>query len=573
MTDKISETKKCICGSSFDITGKDKVFYDMVSPIFNGIKYQIPSPNICPDCRQQRRLAFRMERNLYRRKCDFTGKSLISMYSPDKKDIVYDYDIWWSDKWSAFDHGTDFDFSRPFFEQFHELFMKVPKAHIEISPSENSEYTNQAGYNKNCYLIFEAGYCEDSMYSNSIWNSKDTMDSSFVNYADNCYECLDVKRSFALFYSQECENCSDSSYLTDCQNCQNCLGCWNLRGKQYHILNKPVSKESYEKTICDIKKDPEKKRDFLKILYNEKKDGVIGRDLHNIGSENAIGNNISESNDCSGFDIQGSRNCTDSYSIYDSVDCKDYSYWGNKSSLIYESTSIGNIANKILFSWMCYENINDIIYSMNCVNGSSYLFGCVGMKNSSYCILNKQYTREEYEILVPKIIEHMKTIGEWGEFFPANLSPFGYNETVAMEYYPISSSDSINRIATDGKPIFNWSDYENPIVKVEKTIPADKLPDDIIDIPDDIVNWAILCEISGKPFRIMKKELDFYRKHSLPISRRHPDIRHMDRMSMRNLRKIYDSVCFKCSTEIRTTYAPEENKIVYCQQCYDKEVY
>jgi hypothetical protein len=42
-----------------------------------------------------------------------------------------------------------------------------------------------------------------------------------------------------------------------------------------------------------------------------------------------------------------------------------------------------------------------------------------------YCILNKQYTKEEYEILVPKIIEHMKTFpsphgrgarGEGGEW-------------------------------------------------------------------------------------------------------------------------------------------------------------
>jgi len=39
---------------------------------------------------------------------------------------------------------------------------------------------------------------------------------------------------------------------------------------------------------------------------------------------------------------------------------------------------------------------------------------------------------------VPKIIEHMQKMGEWGEFFPSSLSPFGYNETVAEEYYPIN---------------------------------------------------------------------------------------------------------------------------------------
>ena len=33
----------------------------------------------------------------------------------------------------------------------------------------------------------------------------------------------------------------------------------------------------------------------------------------------------------------------------------------------------------------------------------------------------------------------MKKTGEWGEFFPSSISPFGYNETVAMEYYPIKN--------------------------------------------------------------------------------------------------------------------------------------
>ncbi|USN57480.1 MAG: hypothetical protein H6766_03435 [Candidatus Peribacteria bacterium] len=77
------------------------------------------------------------------------------------------------------------------------------------------------------------------------------------------------------------------------------------------------------------------------------------------------------------------------------------------------------------------------MYSFNC-DSSSHLFGCIGLRNKSYCIFNKQYTKEEYNALVPKIIEHMKQTGEWGEFFHPSLSPFGYNETVANEYYPVT---------------------------------------------------------------------------------------------------------------------------------------
>ena len=106
---------------------------------------------------------------------------------------------------------------------------------------------------------------------------------------------------------------------------------------------------------------------------------------------------------------------------------------------------------------------SNVYYCRNTSN-SSFLFGCLGLRNKQYCILNKQYTKEEYEALVPKITEHMMKTGEWGEFFPSSLSPFGYNETVASEYFPLSKEEAL-------KQGFNWSDYEAPFPKVEKTIP------------------------------------------------------------------------------------------------------
>lgn len=117
------------------------------------------------------------------------------------------------------------------------------------------------------------------------------------------------------------------------------------------------------------------------------------------------------------------------------------------------------------------------------------------------------------------------------------MSPFGYNETVAQEYFPLEKEEALRN------GIFNWSDYEAPFPRVEKIIPASKLPDSIESIPDDILNWAIECEVTKKPFRIIRQELEFYRKHSLPIPRRHPDVRHMDRMKMRNPRKLYERLC------------------------------
>ena len=128
---------------------------------------------------------------------------------------------------------------------------------------------------------------------------------------------------------------------------------------------------------------------------------------------------------------------------------------------------------------------------------------------------------------------------------------------------------SREEVSTQG---FKWSTYEAPFPKVDKIIPASKLPDTIDAIPDDILNWAIECEVTKKPYRIIKQELEFYRKHHLPIPRRHPDQRHKDRMAQRNPRKLFERKCDKCHKDMITTYAPERPERVYCEECYEREV-
>ena len=152
-SETLVETKVCKhCGISFPITDKDIEFYEKVSPTFGGKKYMIPSPTLCPDCRQQRRLSFRNERKLYKRKCDATGKEIVSIYSPDKPYTIYHQDYWWSDKWNPMDYGREFDFGRGFFEQFEELKSSFPRCAILNGYNENAEYTNHGWKSKNCYL-------------------------------------------------------------------------------------------------------------------------------------------------------------------------------------------------------------------------------------------------------------------------------------------------------------------------------------------------------------------------------------------------------------------------------------
>nr|MDD3720584.1 hypothetical protein [Candidatus Gracilibacteria bacterium] len=560
--EEIIQTKTCNnCNSNFKITNKDLEFYEKISPNFGGNKYLIPLPNLCPECRQQKRLSFRNERKLYKRKCDATGKDIISIYSPEKNYKVFNQDFWWSDNWDALNYGKDYDFSKQFFDQFGELLNEVPKQNLIGANNENSTYCNLTADNKNCYLIFESSNNENCLFGHWLQKCNKCSDCNFMHECELCYESLDCYFCYNSKYLFSCKNCYDSYFLEDCVGCKNCFGCVNLADKEYYIFNKSYTKEQYFEEIKKYKITNYLKDDFLEFSKKFPK-----KNLRILNSINCIGNQI-----------ENSKNCILCNHAHDSEDCKYSEHvWRNAKNCMDVSTA-GRDAEFIFESINCGIGVYNFNYCVQCWTGSNLTycmfnsnihncFGCVGLVNKSYCILNKQYTKEQYETIVPKIIEHMVSTGEWGEFFPSSISPFGYNETVADEYFPLSKDKAL-------KTGFNWSDYEAPFPKVDKIIPASKLPEDITKIPDDILNWAIECEVTKKPFKIIKQELEFYRKHNLPIPRRHPDRRHLDRMNLRNSIGLFDRKCDKCHKDIKTTYSPDKLEIVYCEECYNKEIY
>jgi CxxC-x17-CxxC domain-containing protein len=304
-------------------------------------------------------------------------------------------------------------------------------------------------------------------------------------------------------------------------------------------------------------------KDSLK-RYSQMLRQAFHRDEQILHSEDCSGDFIYHcKNVQSSFGVIESQDCAYCYDAGHMKDCQDAYEPAFNCELQYDSHGC-NGGKRMLSCHICYDN-DSLAYCDFCHN-STHLFGCIGLRHKRYCILNKQYTKEEYEQLVPKIIEKMQADGEWGEFFPVEMSPFAYSETVAQEYFPLTREDVLSRG-------WHWRDEVDELPKVEKIIPAERLPDSIDDIPDDILNWAIKCELTARPFRIIKQELAFYRKMRLPVPRLHPDERHRRRMAFTNHRKLWSRKCAKCGKEIQTTYSPDRPEIVYCEECYLKEVY
>jgi hypothetical protein len=195
--------------------------------------------------------------------------------------------------------------------------------------------------------------------------------------------------------------------------------------------------------------------------------------------------------------------------------------------------------------------------------------------------LNKQYTKEEYEKLVPKIIEHMNNmpyvdkkgrIYKYGEFFPIEISPFPYNDSVAQDYMPLTKKEA----QAQGH---SWGDDQSRNYKISKQ--ATDLPTKISDVSDNITQETIECAHKGAcqdgcatAFRITPDELKFYQKLQIPLPRLCFACRHKERLKQRNPMKLWHRKCMKpgCQNEFETSYSPERPEIVYCEQCYNAEV-
>src|SRR3989344_2448471 len=529
-----SETRACQnCKQNFVIEPEDFKFYEKVN---------VPPPTWCPECQLKRRLLFRNEHNLYKRKESIDGKEVISTFSSDKKIQVYEQDYWLSDKWEPLNYGKDYDFLKPFLEQFNELLKDVPYTALLNINAVNSEYCNYTFGNKNCYLIFGGDFNEDCAYGTFNMYSKNSFDLYWVNKCELCYEGIDSENCYKIFWGMYIKDSIDSTFLYNCSNVNNSIGCVNLRNKS--------------NCIFDVYENMEEGKNLL----------------------------------IAGWELKDSRNSD---------------HVGHKAELMYEFMGGGGGASKIFFSYFCFSS-HSLQYSFNC-RASSNLFGCVSLKNKSYCILNKQYAKEEYETLVPKIIKHMNDmpyidqkgrIYKYGEFFPPELSPFSYNETIAQEYFPLTKDEAI-------KKGYSWKDPEPRNYTI--TLKTEDIPDHIKDVKDSILNDIIQCahhelghsvskcnEQCTEAYRIIPQELDFLRKMNLPLPRLCPNCRHYQRIKQRNPLKLWKRKCQcagaksenqvyantiahehgnnRCDNNFETTYAPERPEIVYCEKCYLKEV-
>lgn len=559
MEEKIQKKKCNRCENNFELDQDDFSFYE---------KMKVPAPNVCPDCRFKMRAQWRNETGLYSgRKCDLCSKNILSMYNPRLQYKVYCGDCYRGDNWDAKDYAKDYDFSRTFLEQLKELFSETPKANLYMTfssgPIINSEYINNAGGAKNCYFLFNGGPAEDTIYSRGVRDAKESGDAYFGINLEQCYETVNVNKSNKVNYGQNIINCVDCHFVYNCSNLINCFGCINLRNKSYYWFNEELSKEDYKEKLFEFMGSYELREKYLKKFIEFKKQ-FPHRENNNLKTEDSIGDYLFEcKNVKDSFEVTKGENCKYVFSGKATKDSMGTIGFGFQSELLLECISVG-YSNRIIASY-CVDQSQEVEYSFSCYPNNKNLFGCDGLKNSQYCILNKQYDKAEYEKIRDHIVKELTEQGLYGLMIPPDLSPFAYNETIAQDNMPLTKEEAI----AQG---FRWED-DIQITKEKETIQPEDIPDHIKDVEDSITKEILKCIECDRNYKIIEQELLFYRKMILPIPRKCFFCRHQDRVKRRGPFKFFKRNCDKCNIETYTNLTKEVAPIMYCEECYKKEVY
>ena len=567
----MTETKSCQnCKRDFQIEPQDFAFYKKIS---------VPPPTFCPQCRLQRRLTFLVGIRLYRRACDLCKKLSVSMYPPEAECVAYCASCWWSDKWSPLDYGKEYDFSRPFFQQLKEQWRSVPLLGLSIDPTNvgQSPYNNHCGPLKNSYLMFYSSETEECAYGTYVINAKSILDSSYVIQSEDCYDVMhSYKNNRCVGTRSQVTESFECYFLRDSRNCQNCFASANLRNAKYQIFNKQYSKEGYFKEIAQWDLGSYKSYKDIERRAHEHWKTLPPKPQYDEMAHDCVGiNNV--------FESKNARDCFEAVHLEDCrwtsmigqgpvKDCYDISNWGNNLSLCYESAEVGENASALKFCNESGINIKDIEYSKLSTGGSHH-FGCISVRKTEYCILNKQYTKEEYAALIPKIKAHMSempyydAVGRkytYGEFFPIELSPYPYNATFAHSFFPLTKEDVLNQG-------YKWEDEDKK--ENTATIAAADLPDHIKDTPDSILNETVGCGECRRGFKIVPMELEFLRTRNFPLPRQCPFCRINEKLNIwvKNMRMLLRT-CSKCQAVFETRYAEDETPYILCKSCYQKEI-
>jgi hypothetical protein len=530
-------------------------------------KFNVPPSKYSPLTRMRLMHGYFIMWNIWYNKHVETGKSIMSTVHPATGIRVLEDLEWYDCDFSEL--GKSLDLNQSFFDQYYELSRSVPRpAHDNIVQPENSlaflsigdqdSYFVMASKTKHCFYTANAFDCEDSA---EIAMGKSIKQS---------YNVINSTRLFKCNFAQDCFDCIDCSFIFDCRNCEYCFGAANKRNKKYLWFNEQLSKKEWEERRLEVNlsswQDRQKyENQFLEFLKTK----VVWPENININTENSTGEYLEDTtNSHSCYHIRGGSRDLDHVTFCLGTPSHDCVYCGGATgaSDCYYNCGV-TYCKDAKFCMNFVTGSQNVEYCERC-NDCENCFGCVGLVRKKYCILNKQYSEDEYWSVLDKLKCQMLESDEYGDI--PNLRFSTQHWTCLQDFYEIDKETAL-KLGADNFDLLSH-EAEGPEISPNKLKSPDTLPDQIKEAGyGDIVGQVYFDQDMSRRYGYLKPELDLYRKLNVAAPRKHPRSRMLDLVLLLNKPEFLSATCQDCQKEVmiaKNITFPK--RTIYCKSCYHK---
>ncbi|MFH1315042.1 MAG: hypothetical protein ABIH67_01465 [Candidatus Uhrbacteria bacterium] len=530
-------------------------------------KFNVPPADLSPTERRRQLWGFNAGLYIWWNKHALTGAKMLSYIHPDNPIKAIPDKEWHAEDWGS-KHSAEINNEKTIFEQVRELLHRIPLPAIRLF----GEVTNTIGASiisaEDSFMVFGGvSKCKRCRYGYLVESNEDVLDSYRARSCQDCFAVNQCEKMYNCSYVLNCSDCLNSSFLFDCRNCESCFCSSNLRNAKYVFYNQKFSEEEYKKKMAEIDLSchgifEEYHQKFHQLLEQE----AVWPENFNLACQDSTGEylrNCLRCEDC--FSIGEATNCYKSQMSQKGSEYCAYCSGFSGTSESYFAAGVTNSA-RIKFSTSVADSMN-LEYCHSCYNCQD-CFACVGLKNKRFNILNREYSEDEYWSLVDRIKLSMLEQGSYGRFFPGDFSPSGFifasdlffdMTEQELKYFQAPVFDSargavISQTDQDGQQSLEISD----------------IPDCLVDVqPEKIIGKPIIDRQINRQFSIQSADLAFYRKHQLPLPKKHffSRVRELTRLS--NTFTTKQESCSNCNASIQVAENPTfKNRKIYCKKCY-----
>jgi len=529
-------------------------------------KFNVPPSKYSPKIRLSILSSFTVAYQFWWHKHAITNAPLLSVVHPATKlKVITD------EEYAVSDFSTinkDYDKTINFLRQFRELQLQIPLAPTRnyIKP-ENSLVFSSYG-DQNSYFV-GASRSKESFFGSASFDIENSAEFFVSSKVTSSFNIVHSQRIHNCRYVRECFDCLNSSFLFDCRNCEFCFGAINQRNKKYVFFNQQLTQEAYEIEIAKIDLSS---REIIEQINKRFAELALSQGIwpenFNEGCQNCLGEYLRDCKD-NRFCYQMVQSNNNYYSAFSSLPTENSAFTGGSGlQNCYSCCPCGKSNDCKFVGWgsQCHA----CEYCLNCED-CEYCFGCVGLKRKNFCILNRQYTEEEYWSLVDSIKCQMLQTGEYGEYFPASFSQSYFPESGAA-FFCLANNEIGEKIKANIFDPTQDGAIGQQLSSATKVKQPNEIPDKIGDLKaEDWVGVAIDDPVFKRRFAFLKPEIDFYKQEGIAPPTTHFISRVRKLFLSANSWSFETSECSKCQKNIfvakNKTYSTRK---IYCQACYLK---